>query len=611
MKCIKLVALVLAMAVVVAVCPICGAAAGDSSLVITEVCFNPTYKENSAGLEKNADVFEFVEVVNRSDKAVSLADVTLQYSKAGYGGSFACNEVLAVSDSPRVLKAGEVAVFALYNERCATLGLQYGNDDQLRDFFVEFEKFYDLAQDMHIDRFYVCPSVESGNSTAISNAFTLDNKSEDAVVAVVGADGKYLCSAAYSPSFWNANNTAVNFKYDGGSAKHPEESSPTMQNRPTPGRLFDNQRPGVKLTPSENTISLRMLQYNLCCTTEYEPWQDSGMYLKDRAAFIFNVIRNHDPDIMGLCEVNGAWIRHMNKDLLEYETTEYDAFGYSNIGSKYGDTPGYEQWDMHSLILWKWQKYDKLDGGAFWYTNDDIYFPGIFGETAQAQVGSWVILREKATGTELFVVSTHMGGEAMRERAAEVITSEVNRLSGGRPVIIVADWNCGDTASPMRTLYKNGWVDIRHRAPSADSLMKLNSLPIDNCIVSKQGVYLEKFLMDRAYLKGDSGARASDHNCMVYDLKIRQDMSKATTTTVTTTVPTTTAPTTTVADATVPSTAPTATDTTVPSTVPSVPETPSAPAAAFPMAVVWIGGGVLLAGGAAVAIVLIIRRKKR
>ena len=193
---LRVLSLVLAMAVVVAVCPICGTALADSSLAITEVCFNPTYKANSAGLEKNADVFEFVEVVNRSDKTVSLADVTLQYSKAGYGGSFACNEVLAVSDSPRVLKAGEVAVFALYNERCAKLGLQYGNDDQLRDFFVAFEKFYNLAQDMHIDRFYVCPSVESGKSTAISNAFTLGNKAEDAVVAVVGADGKRLCSAA-------------------------------------------------------------------------------------------------------------------------------------------------------------------------------------------------------------------------------------------------------------------------------------------------------------------------------------------------------------------------------------------------------------------------------
>ena len=52
------------------------------ALILTEICFNPTFMENDKDLAETADVFEYVEAVNASEKPISLKDATLQYSEA-------------------------------------------------------------------------------------------------------------------------------------------------------------------------------------------------------------------------------------------------------------------------------------------------------------------------------------------------------------------------------------------------------------------------------------------------------------------------------------------------------------------------------------------------
>ena len=52
------------------------------ALILTEICFNPTFMENDKDLAETADVFEYVEAVHASEKPLSLKDATLQYSEA-------------------------------------------------------------------------------------------------------------------------------------------------------------------------------------------------------------------------------------------------------------------------------------------------------------------------------------------------------------------------------------------------------------------------------------------------------------------------------------------------------------------------------------------------
>ena len=62
------------------------AAEGDTpALVITEICFNPAFRENDAGLETSEDVLEYVEIHNPFDTDVSIADCVMRLAKGRKG----------------------------------------------------------------------------------------------------------------------------------------------------------------------------------------------------------------------------------------------------------------------------------------------------------------------------------------------------------------------------------------------------------------------------------------------------------------------------------------------------------------------------------------------
>ena len=95
-------------------------AAVTTSLVITEVCFNPAYETNSLGIDTNADVFEFFEIYNASGETVSLADVVAAYSVDGYEGfeleQYSSSVLYALSTNTREIYAGEIAIVAVYGK---------------------------------------------------------------------------------------------------------------------------------------------------------------------------------------------------------------------------------------------------------------------------------------------------------------------------------------------------------------------------------------------------------------------------------------------------------------------------------------------------------------
>ena len=95
------------------------------ALILTEICFNPTFMENDKDLADTADVLEYVEVVNASDKPVSLEGTTLQYSQDGFDAPYKSNAVLGMEGTDMTLAAGEIAVIAIYNADTAKAGLGY------------------------------------------------------------------------------------------------------------------------------------------------------------------------------------------------------------------------------------------------------------------------------------------------------------------------------------------------------------------------------------------------------------------------------------------------------------------------------------------------------
>lgn len=517
-------------------------------LVITEVCFNPTYiEDNPYGLSKSEDVFEYVEIYNLSNETVSLADATLQYANEGYTDeSIAVNKLYALSSSPRILAPGEMAVITVYGSGTVDIGMAYDSDEALTAYYDAFAEFYGCEDLVDINHFYIAPRYESGSKTKIDNGFNLANSHTDVVLRVVSGE-TVLAEASYNAELWNKNNTALNMMYyEGALPEHPLASVVLNDGGTNVGFLYDNQLPNESLTPAEgaDTLPIKVMHYNVCSTDCTQTNADGSAFSMDqRIEGVFNVIKKHDADVMGFCEVNYVWVPEF-KETFTSEEGEYDGFGMSSQGCLYsGDKMNMGQtWDFTNLILWKRDKYDLVDSGYFWCSalpsrpNSFTWAGGLTGDFARCI--NWVILEDKESGAQFFFMCGHIDAKyaEVRTLSTALIREKIAELSHDLPVIVVGDWNCSDNKEAYWNLYADGLADARYRVARVEDMTVRGTfnkwgvnddiqarLPIDLCFVSTDDVFVNSAVMDVGYYDEAQTLFSSDHHATVYDIQVLKE----------------------------------------------------------------------------------------
>ena len=233
------------------VIPLTAAEEAAPKIILTEICYNPTFMENDKGLEDTSDVLEYVELTNISDETVSLEGITLQYSTDGYEGSFKTNAVLALDGSPMTLSHGDIAVIAVYNADTAKAGLAYATADERKAYYDFFVEFYACADRVDANHFYIAPARESGTGAELEGTFRLSNTSENVALRITDQAGNTLCEAGYNAATWNRSGWSMNLFYRPGIVEgHPLASKDYNIASCTPGTIRDNQITSDGLIPT-------------------------------------------------------------------------------------------------------------------------------------------------------------------------------------------------------------------------------------------------------------------------------------------------------------------------------------------------------------------------
>ena len=176
------------------------------------------------------------------------------------------------------------------------------------------------------------------------------------------------------------------------------------------------------------------------------------------------VIRKVNPDILGTQEVLMKQLKYLKTTLSDYES-----YG---VGRNDGKHKG-----EHSVLFFKKDKYEKVQGGNFWLSET----PGVPGskswDAALTRICSWVELREKASGRVFFVFNTHFDhrGKIARRNSAVLIHHFIDSLAGSNPVIVTGDFNFVPTDAGYTTM-----VDQSYRVPLKDSYTE-GALPYTDC----------------------------------------------------------------------------------------------------------------------------------
>jgi len=154
---------------------------------------------------------------------------------------------------------------------------------------------------------------------------------------------------------------------------------------------------------------------------------NSWQYRKDNAA---EMVRMNDVDILGMQEV---LLNQMN-DLKE-RLPQYTAIG---VGREDGADKG-----EFSPIFYKKDRFSAIESGTFWVSETPEVAGSKGWDASYIRVATWAILKEKATGKEIFAINTHLDNDGLiaRKEGGNLLLKKAEELGKGLPIVLTGDFN--------------------------------------------------------------------------------------------------------------------------------------------------------------------------
>lgn len=192
-----------------------------------------------------------------------------------------------------------------------------------------------------------------------------------------------------------------------------------------------------------------------------------------RRAPIVNMLDDISPDVVSLQEHGPKWIDYLKEKLAFYDFYVPDLEGLAPIPKK----GSYSQ-----VILWRKDKFEKVDGGRFFLSETPSEVSKGFGSSHYRNT-TWIKLRNRKTGTEFYVFDTHIDHKvASAKQNGVLVNVEMikNIVPEDEPVFLMGDMNMrrgsktGEFMDPYyeymnctaenakkayRTVTYNGWGD--------------------------------------------------------------------------------------------------------------------------------------------------------
>jgi len=180
---------------------------------------------------------------------------------------------------------------------------------------------------------------------------------------------------------------------------------------------------------ADDNLELRVMSFNI----RYGAANDGENRWENRRKMVFDVFRNHRPDIVGLQEALRFQIDEIRKAL-----AKYDQIG---VAREDGKTEG-----EYSAILYRLDRFDVDESGTFWLS-DTPEVPGSshWGNPC-VRICTWARLVEKKSGRAFYLYNTHLDhvSQPSRGKSAVLLAQRIHNRKRPDSFVITGDFNAGE-----------------------------------------------------------------------------------------------------------------------------------------------------------------------
>lgn len=164
-----------------------------------------------------------------------------------------------------------------------------------------------------------------------------------------------------------------------------------------------------------------------------------------RKELVFDVLRDHQPDVVGLQE---AW-----KIQIDALNAAFPEFGM--IGRSRQEDPEKGEW---CPILYRKDKFEVVSEGTFWLSDNPEKEGTMSWGNSIPRICTWGRFKDKNTGRTFFLYNTHFDhqSQASREKSAVLCRERIaTRKPGDEAAIFMGDLNAGEGNLAIKTLEKS------------------------------------------------------------------------------------------------------------------------------------------------------------
>ena len=226
----------------------------------------------------------------------------------------------------------------------------------------------------------------------------------------------------------NAGSEQLGTETPGGNGQGGTEDPDTpVTNAPEGGE--EENDPYAKMKADKTGTPLKILCQNLRLNSKQEWGSDNDIKIR-RYRFQW-LMDKYDPDILCGQEADSSWISILQEDY----SSEYEMF-YEYRGNTTGSNEA-------CPVLWKKDKYTKLKDGYFWLSDTPgVSSPSYVG--GLPRIVNWVSLKDKQTGQEFYIYSTHFSLDLKPEHMTKtrtLIAEHFAKVSNDAYAFIMGDFN--------------------------------------------------------------------------------------------------------------------------------------------------------------------------